>query len=76
MDVSHMIEQLERRKEEIDITLKMLRSEVGDKIARRQSRITPQSTSKKKGHRWSSAQKAAMSAKLKASWAARKKGTK
>jgi hypothetical protein len=76
MDVNLMIEQLEKRKEELEITLKILRSEVGDKMARRQSKITPQSTSKKRGHKWSAAEKAAMSAKLKASWAGRKKGKK
>lgn len=84
VDINHAIEQLEKRREEIDVAIRVLKSELANGISTAIKTGKPSGsptgrhskTAKKHGRRWSPEARAAMSARLKASWANRKKGKK
>ena len=84
MDINHMIEQLQKRKEEIDVAIRVLKSELGEAGSTVAGKSKPSGSpsgrssksTKKHGRQWSPEARAKMSAKVKASWAARRKGKK
>jgi len=84
VDINHAIEQLEKRREEIDVAIRVLKSELGNGTSMAMKKGKPSGSpagrrsksAKKHGRQWSPEARAAMSARLKASWANRKKGKK
>lgn len=84
VDINHAIEQLEKRREEIDVAIRVLKSELGNDTGTAIRKGKPSGspagrhskTAKKHGRQWTPEAREAMSARLKASWANRKKGKK
>jgi hypothetical protein len=84
IDTAVLLQDLIKQRDDADAAIRAVQRTIQRNLepaaASRRSKAHPAKASgnnfQRKGHKWSSAQKAAMSAKLKASWAARKKGKK
>ena len=78
VDTATLLQSLEKERDDIDAAIRALTRTLARNFAPATLRTKRQPTnpSKRKGHRWSEAQRKAMSDKLKASWAARGKSKK
>lgn len=76
MDINNMIEKLEQKKRDIDVTIRTLRQEAGIKSSDGKASASTVPKPKKKGRAWTPEMREKMRAKIKASWASRRKGKK
>ncbi len=84
IDTADLLQSLMKERDDIDAAIRALNRTLARNFApttsSRRTKAQPTKASgngsKRKGHKWSEAERKAMSAKLKASWATRKKGNK
>ena len=70
MDSLTLLSQIRQERADLDATIRTLESRLGSKVSTHTT-VATKTMNARKGHRWTQAQRDAMSKKLRASWKAR-----